>query len=66
MDRSFYSINIRRNKRTMPNWLWESIELTDLLDILLVSFILYQTLLLLRGNPRRAESGGTGLAPCAF
>ena len=34
----------------MPTWLWESMELSDALDIFLVSFILYQTLLLLRGT----------------
>jgi diadenylate cyclase len=43
----------------MPTWLFESMELSDLLDILLVSFILYQTLLLLRGT--RAVQSLAGL-----
>ena len=43
----------------MPTWLWESMELSDVLDIILVSFILYQVLLLLRGT--RAVQSIAGL-----
>ena len=43
----------------MPTWLWESMELSDVLDIVLVSFILYQVLLLLRGT--RAVQSIAGL-----
>jgi len=43
----------------MPTWLVDSMELSDLLDIILVSFILYQTLLLLRGT--RAVQSLAGL-----
>jgi diadenylate cyclase len=43
----------------MPTWLWESMGLSDFMDILLVSFILYQILLLLRGT--RAVQSLAGL-----